>query len=344
MVKVCVLGTSVIDCVLPGDWSWPTVAEARTIVPGLYHPLGGNGLNTAVALRDCGVKAEEVRLITATSEGGVGHGNGQRIMDRCTAKNIKFSRIASPINRAGVSVIKLSPAKDGIFVCYPGAASGVTSKGLTDLVDALSDDELRQWKVLHLTYGMFPALTPQHLIELVQRIRARRDGGNHLCVTLDVNRFSGERRTHFLKTEKASFLALLQQVDYFMPDEYEAVEYLSDAVHARPNIEVIQAAFLGIDLGPCVVVVKRAEEPVLYLLSNRWGSVGVAGKKVTADSIGAGDAWAGGFIATLVERGLCAQNAQAIAAADLDPVINAANLYAAGTLGKYGGPADPQTP
>jgi sugar/nucleoside kinase (ribokinase family) len=260
---VLVLGDANPDLVLSGETVVPAFGQAERLVDEARLVIGGSG-----AIFACGAATLGLRVAFA---GVVGDDMFGRFMcDQLQAHGVDTSAVAVlPERPTGVTVV-LSGHRDRAMLTFAGTTGDLSRS----VIDA---DLLRRTRHIHVSsYFLQRALVP----ELPALLHEAREG--EATTSLDPNWDPAG-------TWDGGLLALLPEVDVFLPNEVEAL--------SLARISVVEDAIARLrSSGAGTVVVKTAGQ----------GSVGAQASDLIAvsglptqvvDSTGAGDSFDAGFLA-----------------------------------------------
>lgn len=260
---ILVLGDANPDLVLSGETVVPAFGQAERLVDEARLVIGGSG-----AIFACGAAKLGLRVAFA---GVVGDDMfGRYMCDELRAHDIDTSAVAVlPERSTGVTVV-LSGRQDRAMLTFPGTIGDLRRS----VIDA---GLLSRTRHVHVSsYFLQRALVP----ELPDLFREAREGD--ATTSLDPNWDPSG-------TWDGGLLALLPEIDVFLPNEVEAL--------SLARISVMDGAIARLrSSGVGTVVVKTAAQ----------GSVGAQASDLIAvpalptqvvDSTGAGDSFDAGFLA-----------------------------------------------
>lgn len=297
MKKVAVVGTSKIDIFLGGMNSWPSRPAERSRVEQLTYRVGGNGLNVARHL--AGMGGIEVTLFTAHGHHAQGktihaalkylrpipHENPQDAFD-----NPVTAVIAEHDGRlhTGVSIIHIDDDNEPQIASYSGVSDEITLDFLQPQVNNIQECDF-------LYFGGVGTSTGLSFNNVSAFLSDVRKGENTPSIMADVNLISGLNQN--IQDAIAAIAPVLQHVDYFVPNETEAVQYSGglDVVKAAAafNCNVRKATI--IKRGSQGVGIYIKDKAVQYVLESE-----VAAHEIV-NTLGAGDTWCAGFIAQILQ-------------------------------------------
>lgn len=285
---ILALGEPLIELVLQ-----PRDAPATAPGEHLYRSgVGGDALNALVAAARQGAHAG---LISSVGEDDF----GRDILEFCRAEGIATGAVAVDENHpTGFIFIDPDPvARRFRYVRAGSAASHYTEK-------KLPESGIREAKALHVT-GVTLAISTQMRSAAFRAAEVAKDGGT--LVTFDLN-----FRSKLWSPAQARPVieAFLHRADVIFPSEDECEELLG-----LTSVEQIADYFER--FGAHAVIIKRGAKGAV--LCHAGGRVPIPPTPVTAvDSSGAGDSFAGAFLAYLTSTGdpiLSAHRASRVAAA-----------------------------
>ena len=262
-LDILVLGDANPDLVLSGGDVVPAFGQAERLVDEARLVIGGSG-----AIFACGAAKLGLRVAFA---GVVGDDMFGRFMcDRLKAHGIDTSALAVlPERSTGVTVV-LSGREDRAMLTFAGTIGDLRRS-------VIGSDVLSRTRHIHVSsYFLQRTLAP----ELPALFREARDG--EATTSLDPNWDpSGEWDN--------GLMALLPEVDVFLPNEVEAL--------SMARISVVEDAIARLrSAGAGTVVVKTAGQGAVA--AQAGDAVAVAGIPTqVVDSTGAGDSFDAGFLA-----------------------------------------------
>ena len=262
-LDILVLGDANPDLVLSGGDVVPAFGQAERLVDEARLVIGGSG-----AIFACGAAKLGLRVAFA---GVVGDDMFGRFMcDQLQAHGIDTSAVAVlPERSTGVTVV-LSGREDRAMLTFAGTIGDLRRS-------VIGADVLSRTRHIHVSsYFLQRTLAP----ELPALFREARDG--EATTSLDPNWDpSGEWDN--------GLMALLPEVDVFLPNEVEAL--------SMARISVVEDAIARLrSAGAGTVVVKTAGQGAVA--AQAGDAVAVAGIPTqVVDSTGAGDSFDAGFLA-----------------------------------------------
>jgi sugar/nucleoside kinase (ribokinase family) len=260
---VLVLGDANPDLVMVGDEVVPAFGQAERLVDDARLVVGGSG-----AIFACGAAKLGLRVAFAAVVGADVF--GRFMCEQLQAHGVDTSAVAMLPDRAtGVTVV-LSGREDRAMLTFPGTIGDLRRS----VIDA---DLLSKTRHIHVSsYFLQQALIP----ELPALFAEARDG--EATTSIDPNWDpSGEW--------DGGLLALLPDVDVFLPNEVEAL--------SLARISVIEDAIARLRSGGAgTVVVKTAAQGVVGAQASELMTVPAITTRLV-DSTGAGDSFDAGFIA-----------------------------------------------
>ena len=262
-IDILVLGDANPDLVLSGGDVVPAFGQAERLVDEARLVVGGSG-----AIFACGAAKLGLRVAFA---GVVGDDMFGRFMcDQLQAHGIDTSAVAVlPERSTGVTVV-LSGRDDRAMLTFAGTIGDLRRS-------VIGADVLSRTRHIHVSsYFLQRELAP----ELPALFREARDG--EATTSLDPNWDPSGQWDNGL-------MALLPEVDVFLPNEVEAL--------SMARISVVEDAIARLrSSGAGTVVVKTAGQGAVA--AQAGGSVAVAGIPTqVVDSTGAGDSFDAGFLA-----------------------------------------------
>lgn len=207
-------------------------------------------------------------------------------------------------------------------VIYWRAGSAGSRLSVDDVVEAGPTIAAAAW--LHVT-GITPALSADAAAATDAAVTRARAAG--ATISLDINI---RRRLWPEATARAALAPLAARCDIVLgsPDELAVVVGLADMMEATTGLDRELIADAVLALGPRVVVVKLGPEGALERRRQEGDTRSISAPALrvatVVDPVGAGDAFAAGYIATLLEGGLPAQ------------ALTAGNACGAAVVATYG--------
>ncbi len=260
---IVVLGDANPDLVLSGDEVEPAFGQAERLVEGAQLVIGGSG-----AIFACGAARLGLRVALAAVVGDDIF--GRFMCAELQARGVDTSAVTVLPDRPSGLTVVLSGRDDRAMLTFPGTIGDLRRS----LIDA---DLLRRTRHLHVSsYFLHRSLAPE-LPELLQEARARQ-----VTTSIDPNWDPSGLWDDGL-------LALLPQVDVFLPNEIEAVSL------ARIS-SLAEAVARFRSAGAGTVVVKTAAHGAIGTQAGELVEVPARSLRVV-DSTGAGDSFDAGFVA-----------------------------------------------
>lgn len=260
---VLVLGDANPDLVLVGESVVPAFGQAERLVDDARLVIGGSGAIFACAAAKLGLRVAFAAVVGDDVF-------GRFMCDQLQAHGVDTSAVAMlPERSTGVTVV-LSGREDRAMLTFPGTIGDLRRS----VIDA---DLLSKSRHIHVSsYFLQQALVP----ELPALFAEARDG--EATTSIDPNWDpSGEW--------DSGLLALLPEVDVFMPNEVEAL--------SLARISVIEDAIARLRSGGAgTVVVKTAGQGAVGAQASGLMTVPAITTQLV-DSTGAGDSFDAGFIA-----------------------------------------------
>ena len=260
---VLVLGDANPDLVLVGEEVVPAFGQAERLVDDARLVIGGSG-----AIFACGAAKLGLRVAFAAVVGDDVF--GRFMCDQLQAHGVDTSAVAMlPDRSTGVTVV-LSGREDRAMLTFPGTIGDLRRS----VIDA---DLLSKTRHIHVSsYFLQQALIP----ELPALFAEAREG--EATTSLDPNWDPSG-------AWDSGLLALLPDVDVFLPNEVEAL--------SLARISVIEDAIARLRSGGAgTVVVKTAAQGVVGAQASELMTVPAITTRLV-DSTGAGDSFDAGFIA-----------------------------------------------
>lgn len=260
---ILVLGDANPDLVLSGENVEPAFGQAERLVDNAALVIGGSGVIFA-----CGAAKLGLRVAFA---GVVGDDNLGRFMcDELQSHGVDTSGVARlPDRPTGITVV-LSGRTDRAMLTFPGA-TGELRRALLDA------DLLGRTRHIHVSsYFLQRDLMP----DLPGLLREAREGEATTSIDPNWDPSGGW---------DGGLLALLPEVDVFLPNEVEAL--------SLARISVVDDAIARLRaFGAGTVVVKTAEQGAVGAQASEIVRVPAIPTKLV-DSTGAGDSFDAGFLA-----------------------------------------------
>lgn len=263
--RVVVVGSLNVDLVVTLE-RMPDSGETVFGDHYVQHP-GGKGLNQAVAIARLGVPITMIGALGDDSTSDWLHGV-------VTDEGIDDTFISRVAGSSGTALIEVETSGANRIVVVPGANASVTAAQVEQALAQLDD------VAVVLTQGE----VPMDAVEAAMRI-GRSIGAKTILNPAPVQDFPA---------------ALLAQVDYLIPNEHEAA-LMSGEVTER-SAEATHAARSLAERGPGTVIVTRGSRATVWSTVSKSGSCGVCHVE-PIDTVAAGDAFCGGFAASLAEGG-----------------------------------------
>lgn len=289
-------GLAVCDVLIPGIDEDALKSEIIR-VPEFTYSTGGDALNEAVTLAKLNHK---VKLMSFVGDDPF----GDFIISRGTHIGIDMSGVLKhPHLPTTVSIVCVHPDGERNFIINYGADNDISS-GCIDF------DAVKQASVV----SVGSAFSCDSLTESLPRLlKTAKDNGAFTCV--DVIRGAGEHHIDEMK-------AFLPFTDFIFPNYEEAAYFTRET-----GLSNIAGKFLDFGVS-CVVVKAGCDGCHLFFKDGQSAHVRGFSVKNLKDTTGAGDNFAAGFIAALMEGKSsieCARYANAVAACSVG-YIGAAGL------------------
>lgn len=261
----------------------PTEAGPLHHAPTFRLSIAGAESNVAIAARRLGVPATWIGKVGADDVGDL-------IERELRAEDVRTLGLRAPQAPTGLMLKTRRTGQLTSVTYYRGASAGA---GLHPR--DLDEDLIRTASVLHVT-GITPALGPGPAAAVRAAISIARASG--VPVSFDVN----YRARLWTLAEAGPVLRdLVRQADVLFASEQEAALLAgraSDTAAGAPlNPGDLVSGLAG--LGPSQVVVKRGARGCAALIEDAWHHLAALHVQAV-DPVGAGDAFAGGYLAELV--------------------------------------------
>jgi|GEM_PF-6984541 len=286
-MKFAVVGNSVLDCYLLDLNAWPRKDGERAAISGIEPHTGGNGLNVSLALARLG--NPDIDLYTAIGSDA----NGRVLCDAIDKGKVKL-RNAAAGSRLGTTTAFLI-LRDGkpSFIIYGGCSDQITVSFLEKRFSELAAAD-------HLYIngiGLFAGLDIYGLAKFVGRLR---QANPTMRVYLDVAMVTEESAR---KQKLAARIGrLLEQADFFFPNELEAMQYSAQGGEPTES-RLLKAAEIFNRSLRVATLIKRGEQGVVIYPKDekpfRVPTKPLPLRRVV-DATGAGDAWSAGFVSAYV--------------------------------------------
>jgi sugar/nucleoside kinase (ribokinase family) len=201
-------------------------------------------------------------------------------------------------DQTGLSVVAVQDAQPR-FLVFPGCSDRIGAAFLRSHIN-----ELVAAQCLHLCgIGLLPGLELSTLVRFLHELRQIAPG---ILIVLDVNLMAKARNTGVPLWRR--ILPLLRHVDFFVPNDAEAIAY-SSVASPRDNLAATElltkaAARLNASVRVATIITRG---PLGVLLCER-GKVPISvpavkiPRRKVVDTVGAGDAWAAGFLCGLLRN------------------------------------------
>jgi len=244
--------------------------------------VAGAEANAAVGLARLG---HEVAYI-----GRVGNdGFGTAIVRKLRGEGVNVDNVVVDDGAPTGLMIRERRALGAAHVLYYRSGSAGSRLGPADVDAAAGSFRGASW--LHVT-GITPALSPNARAAVERAIALARDA--RLTISLDLNL----RRKLWSEAEAAVvFRDLAARADVVMGDEDEAAL----ATGADSSDEAVELARALLALGPSTVIVKRGRSGAVAATGDTTIASPAMAVPAVVDPVGAGDAFAAGFIAAALE-------------------------------------------
>ena len=297
MKKVAIVGTSKIDLFLLGMEDWPSVSSERAPVNRIEYHTGGNGLNVARHL--AGMGGFQVQLFTAYGH----HAQGRTVQAALQYKypiphETPQEPFAVPIVakcplhdgklHTGLSCIHIDKRKEPQFATYAGVSKLINLDFLLQHITEIQSCDL-------LFFGGAGTSTGLSFGDVATFLGQVRHAEKPPCVVVDVNLVYAPALRGQLGI--VHLAPILQHVDYFVPNETEAVVY-SGCDNSRRA-----ANTFNINVRKATIIKCGARGVTLYEKNKKVVHVQQSGlTNMFVDTTGAGDAWCAGFIAHILRK------------------------------------------
>jgi fructokinase len=315
-----VIGENIIDLVPAerGDM------DRDAGVPAYLAYAGGSPANIAVAAARLG---EPTALIARVS----GDVFGQRIRARLASDGVDDRYLVSASEPSSLAVVSFD---DQRRASYDFWFSGTADWQWTDaeLPNPLAED------VTAVHVGSIAAFVEPGASAIERLLRAERDRGR-VTISLDPN-----IRPSIIAGPDGNLDDARERVERLVDLAHVVKASDEDLAHLYPAMSLEEAAQAWLARGPGLVVVTRGADGALGLSASATLAVHAPAVEV-ADTVGAGDSFAGALLRSLSTAGLLgADGAAKLAAVDADglrPLLRAATTAAALNCTRPG--ADPPT-
>lgn len=239
---------------------------------------------------------------------------GKYLLREIQAEGVDVSRVkTTKLGPTGVMFKEIGEARETkVYYYRRGSAASLMTP------EDLDPDYIKSAKILHLT-GITPALSPNCLDTVREAIRIAKESG--VMVSFDPN----IRLKLWGKEEAGRVLReLLPQVDLALPGLDEA-----EIIFGRSPVEQLLDSFLN--LGVKLVVLKTGSQGCLAADATQTIAVNAFEVDRVVDPIGAGDAFAAGFLVGMLENKSLMESAK---------LANAMGAFAVTTAGDIEGLPD----
>lgn len=239
---------------------------------------------------------------------------GKYLLREIQAEGVDVSRVkTTKLGPTGVMFKEIGEARETkVYYYRRGSAASLMTP------EDLDPDYIKSAKILHLT-GITPALSPNCLDTVREAIRIAKESG--VMVSFDPN----IRLKLWGKEEAGRVLReLLPQVDLALPGLDEA-----EIIFGRSPVEQLLDSFLN--LGVKLVVLKTGSQGCLVADATQTIAVNAFEVDRVVDPIGAGDAFAAGFLVGMLENKSLMESAK---------LANAMGAFAVTTAGDIEGLPD----
>ena len=281
---------------------------------------GGSPFNVAIGLGRLGADASLLGPLSSDAFGGLLAG---RLSDAGVAA-LPPHRTARPTTLAMVHLDTTGHATYGFYL----EGTSATGMSATDLSAAVAHDPGAASAALHVSLGAVTLHSPGTGAVLRSLLAS---GAQRPLVTLDPNVRTAVMSD--IDAERAAIEQAVTQVDVVKVSDADLI-----ALHPREDPLAVAGAWAR--SGPALVVMTRGADGAVAL-RDEGGMLTVAGRRVAVvDTVGAGDAFSSGLLASLEEHALLERDAlRGCDVASLRSVLEFAAEVAAVTCTRKG--ADP---
>jgi len=262
-----------------------SIAVVRSTAPGGFAldgsaqlSVGGAESNVAIAARRLGTPT---CWVSRVGDDAI----GRRILRELRAEGVDVRAMVDPTAPTGL-LLKDSPRPGTTQVQYYRAASAASRLDADDIDRA----ELRATDLLHLT-GITPALSESAERAVFAAVGAARAADAR--VSFDVNHRS---RLWSAAVARPVYRRLVAAADVVFAGDDEAALVLDADVADGPETLARELAALG----PAEVVMKLGDRGAGSLIGGRW-TARPAAPVTVIDTVGAGDAFAGAYLAGMLQ-------------------------------------------
>jgi sugar/nucleoside kinase (ribokinase family) len=302
-LRIAVIGNSVVDLYLTNVKNWPWDQGERVYADSVQLHPGGTGLNVAVAIQ----KLLEANVWLYTT---VGNGLHHDLL-RAATQMLTVRDAAEADQRTSLGVVRLDPEGLPYFIHYHGPTELMTLEFLMSHVDEIACASF-------LYVGAQSTISTLPYNDLVKVLVKVRDLNPKIRIVMDVSLLS----TDDAKAQDVAARAMgaVQQVDYFIPNQDEAVQYSGTS-----DIDSAGRRLAG--LARMAAIIKLGSNGVkVYPRDPRESPFTVEPDAVVdhVDALGAGDVWGAAFLVGLADD------------RTLYEACRIANLAAADCVRKYG--------
>jgi sugar/nucleoside kinase (ribokinase family) len=262
---VCVVGNVNVDMLMKpvaGIPAWGT----ETLVDNYEERLGGCAGNSALVRASLG---QDTRIVASVGEDRM----GRELTSMLSRSGVRLDGLHRSEQATGVSLSLNRPDGERLFVTYPGAMFETKFQEISGYLSAAPD-----CKALLLTgyFLLSPEIDAQKVFQLAKKLG---------MLTLFDTGWPTQEWTPEVREE---ILALLAEVDYFLPNELEACALTQTSSYLEAAAILAEKCRKG-------VVIKRGGEGSYYC--GKDGTIQTSGYKVQVkDTVGAGDSFNAGFI------------------------------------------------
>ena len=256
------------------------LAEANTF----ERHVAGAEANVAVGLARLGHRPAFIGRVGAD-------GFGSAIVRRLRGEGVATEYLSVDTSAPTGVLVRERRALGPAEVTYYRSASAGSRVGPDDVEAAAGLFETARW--LHVT-GITPALSASAREAVDRAISLARGSG--LRVSLDLNL----RRKLWSETEAAVVLAALATHADMVIGSLDEVALITQS---DPSTDPAEVAARAIALGPSVAVITLGAAGALGLAPGQTPIIEPAIATAPVDTIGAGDAFVAGFIATMLDGG-----------------------------------------
>lgn len=313
------LARRLITCLGEGLMDFLPITESDETV-GFRLAPGGSILNVAVGLARLGAPVAFAGKLADDFF-------GRRLRDYLRTEGVRLDYLTVAPGYSTLAFVTRSAASAEPSFSFYGDGAADTTLALTDLPDAL----FAETALLHIgSISLLRGVTPLAVGEVAARLRGR------ALLSLDPNIRPG------LVEDEAAYRAtlahLIAQTDTLKLSLADLAWLEPGAEHEEP----LAVAARYVARGPALVALTLGAAGAVIATASGLALHQRAPRIAIADTVGAGDAFAAGLLAALVERGATSRAALlALPQAELAEALRWATLVAGLTCGRAG--ANPPT-